>query len=281
MAAVGLLRVAPANDRRSAQPAFSPAQPPGASRELHDIFQVTTWKKCAHTDRRQYKESSGAPIAPSRPGEVADQLGRRRLFLVGVTVFGIGIGSMLCAMAPGLGLLVAGRVIQGIGGALLTPASLGQPNPRSRAFPKPRVQHRQPVRHRLLRRLRRFRTQQRPFPPSGLGLHRAPRRAPQRTRTAHGCVAGTKVGTARWSLRLPAVRDLRAGYRRCECDGPPAADRPNTTTVAVRGDRGSPSTREALLAAHHRGYVYVAIMALLAAVIGLSQPKRAIAKAAQ
>ena len=56
-------------------------------------------------------------------GKVADQLGRRRLFLLGVAVF--GIGSVLCAVAPGLGLLVTGRVIQGIGGALLTPASLG------------------------------------------------------------------------------------------------------------------------------------------------------------
>ncbi len=56
-------------------------------------------------------------------GKVADQLGRRRIFLLGVAVF--GIGSMLCALAPGLGVLVVGRVIQGIGGALLTPASLG------------------------------------------------------------------------------------------------------------------------------------------------------------
>ncbi len=56
-------------------------------------------------------------------GKIADQLGRRRLFLLGVAVF--GVGSMLCAVAPGLGILVTGRVIQGIGGALLTPASLG------------------------------------------------------------------------------------------------------------------------------------------------------------
>lgn len=56
-------------------------------------------------------------------GKVADQLGRRRLFLLGIAIF--GAGSILCAVAPGLGLLVAGRVIQGVGGALLTPASLG------------------------------------------------------------------------------------------------------------------------------------------------------------
>ncbi len=56
-------------------------------------------------------------------GKVADQLGRRRLFLIGVAVF--GVGSLLCALAPGLWPLVAGRVIQGVGGAMLTPASLG------------------------------------------------------------------------------------------------------------------------------------------------------------
>jgi EmrB/QacA subfamily drug resistance transporter len=56
-------------------------------------------------------------------GKVADQLGRRRLFHIGVLTF--GVGSIVCALASGLGVLVAGRVIQGIGGALLSPASLG------------------------------------------------------------------------------------------------------------------------------------------------------------
>ena len=39
---------------------------------------------------------------------------------------------------------------------------------------------------------------------------------------------------------------------------------------------GSPATSDALLAAHHRGYVYVAIVAFIAATIGISQPKRGI-----
>lgn len=56
-------------------------------------------------------------------GKLADQLGRRRMFLLGVAVF--GAGSLLCALAPGLWPLVAGRIVQGIGGALLSPASLG------------------------------------------------------------------------------------------------------------------------------------------------------------
>lgn len=56
-------------------------------------------------------------------GKSADQLGRRRFFLAGVTIF--AAGSLVCAVAPSLGLVIGGRAVQGIGGALLTPASLG------------------------------------------------------------------------------------------------------------------------------------------------------------
>jgi EmrB/QacA subfamily drug resistance transporter len=56
-------------------------------------------------------------------GKAADQLGRRRMFMGGLVIF--GAGSALAAVAPGLGVLVVGRAIQGIGGAMLTPASLG------------------------------------------------------------------------------------------------------------------------------------------------------------
>lgn len=56
-------------------------------------------------------------------GKTADQLGRKRLFTIGLAVF--LVGSALCAVAPTLGTLIAGRAVQGVGGALLTPASLG------------------------------------------------------------------------------------------------------------------------------------------------------------
>ncbi len=56
-------------------------------------------------------------------GKVADQLGRRRMFLWGLLVF--GLGSSIAAFAPGLGVLVVGRAVQGIGGAMIAPASLG------------------------------------------------------------------------------------------------------------------------------------------------------------
>ncbi|MEZ5409219.1 MAG: MFS transporter [Acidimicrobiales bacterium] len=56
-------------------------------------------------------------------GRSADRVGRRRLLLIGTGLF--LAGSLACAVSPGLGLLVAGRAVQGVGGALLVPSSLG------------------------------------------------------------------------------------------------------------------------------------------------------------
>ncbi|MEI4270500.1 MFS transporter [Klenkia sp. LSe6-5] len=55
-------------------------------------------------------------------GALGDRFGRRRVFLVGVVWF--ASASLLCGLAPSTGLLVAARVLQGIGGALLVPGSL-------------------------------------------------------------------------------------------------------------------------------------------------------------
>ena len=56
-------------------------------------------------------------------GRWADALGRKRVFTAGLLIF--VLGSALCAAAPSAGLLVAARVIQAAGGALLIPSSLG------------------------------------------------------------------------------------------------------------------------------------------------------------
>lgn len=56
-------------------------------------------------------------------GRCADQVGRRRMLQIGIALF--GVGSTVCALAPGLGVLVAGRAVQGVGGAFMMPASLG------------------------------------------------------------------------------------------------------------------------------------------------------------
>jgi EmrB/QacA subfamily drug resistance transporter len=55
-------------------------------------------------------------------GSLGDLFGERRVFRIGVG--GFGVVSVLCAVAPTIELLVAGRALQGVFGALLTPAAL-------------------------------------------------------------------------------------------------------------------------------------------------------------
>jgi EmrB/QacA subfamily drug resistance transporter len=55
-------------------------------------------------------------------GSLGDRYGRKRIFTIGVVWF--AAASALCGIAPTAGLLIAARVVQGIGGALLAPASL-------------------------------------------------------------------------------------------------------------------------------------------------------------
>jgi EmrB/QacA subfamily drug resistance transporter len=71
-------------------------------------------------------------------GSLGDRLGRRLVFQVGVVIF--TLASLLCAVAPNVELLIFARLIQGIGGALLTPGSLAiieasfRPADRARAI---------------------------------------------------------------------------------------------------------------------------------------------------
>jgi EmrB/QacA subfamily drug resistance transporter len=55
-------------------------------------------------------------------GSLADIYGERRVFTLGVA--GFGIASLFCALAPTVELLVLARALQGVAGAMLTPASL-------------------------------------------------------------------------------------------------------------------------------------------------------------
>ena len=55
-------------------------------------------------------------------GSAADRLGRKRVFLIGLA--GFGLGSLLCSLAPDTGWLIGLRMLQGIGGSMLTPVSL-------------------------------------------------------------------------------------------------------------------------------------------------------------
>jgi EmrB/QacA subfamily drug resistance transporter len=55
-------------------------------------------------------------------GSLSDSLGRARVLVGGLLLF--GVASVACALAPTDGLLIAARVLQGVGGALLVPSSL-------------------------------------------------------------------------------------------------------------------------------------------------------------
>lgn len=72
-----------------------------------------------------------ALLAPA--GRMADRLGRRRVFLRGVGVF--VLGSLACLLAPNPLFVIAGRVIQAVGGAMITPSSLAL---ILNAFPRPK-----------------------------------------------------------------------------------------------------------------------------------------------
>ena len=70
-------------------------------------------------------------------GALGDRYGRRRMFIVGVVWF--TVASLLCGLAVNLEMLIAARILQGVGGALLAPASLAiiqasfHPEDRARA----------------------------------------------------------------------------------------------------------------------------------------------------
>src|SRR5260370_24406662 len=65
-------------------------------------------------------------------GSAGDRFGRRRVFALGAAIF--TAGSVGCGLAPNATVLIAARVVQGIGGALLVPVSLAI---ISTAFPAP------------------------------------------------------------------------------------------------------------------------------------------------
>jgi EmrB/QacA subfamily drug resistance transporter len=69
-------------------------------------------------------------------GALADRFGRRRMFQSGLVVF--GAASLLCAIAPSAGALVATRAVQGVGASMLSPVALAivvnaMPDPKERA----------------------------------------------------------------------------------------------------------------------------------------------------
>ncbi|MET7480867.1 MFS transporter [Streptomyces sp. NPDC005648] len=72
-------------------------------------------------------------------GSTADRIGRKKVFLTGLILF--GVGSLLCSLAPNLDSLIAFRMIQAVGGSMLNPVAMSiitntftDPRERARAI---------------------------------------------------------------------------------------------------------------------------------------------------
>ena len=84
---------------------------PDLQHELDTDVSTATWVINA------YNLAFAALLVPM--GRLADQCGRRRLFVAGMVVF--TVASALCAASPTIGLLAAARAIQGAGAGMLAP----------------------------------------------------------------------------------------------------------------------------------------------------------------
>lgn len=87
---------------------------PAIRRDLHASAEGLQWTVDAYT----LVLASFLLLA----GSSADRFGRRRLFLVGLMVF--GGGSLCCGLAPSIGWVIAARAVQAIGGTMLNPVAL-------------------------------------------------------------------------------------------------------------------------------------------------------------
>src|SRR2546423_9091414 len=55
-------------------------------------------------------------------GKLADMIGRRKVFVIGLAIF--SLSSLACGFAPNAGFLIGARMVQGVGAALMNPATL-------------------------------------------------------------------------------------------------------------------------------------------------------------
>ena len=87
---------------------------PAIQRELGGGFALQQWVVDA------YLLTLGSLVLVG--GSLGDLFGPRRLFLIGIAAF--GVTSLLCAVAPDGTVLILARALQGVAGAILTPAGL-------------------------------------------------------------------------------------------------------------------------------------------------------------
>src|SRR2546426_12839625 len=82
--------------------------------DLHSGLSGLEWTVNAYTLTFAVLLLTGAALG--------DRFGRRRLFVIGMTIF--TLGSVAAALAPSIGALVAARAVQGLGGGVVTPPTL-------------------------------------------------------------------------------------------------------------------------------------------------------------
>jgi EmrB/QacA subfamily drug resistance transporter len=87
---------------------------PSIQRELHASVSGLQWTVDAYT----IVVASFLMLS----GSTADRIGRRKTFQAGLGLF--TLGSLLCSLAPGLGWLVAFRMLQALGGSMLNPVAM-------------------------------------------------------------------------------------------------------------------------------------------------------------
>jgi EmrB/QacA subfamily drug resistance transporter len=87
---------------------------PSIQRELHASVSGLQWTVDAYT----VVIASVLILA----GSTADRFGRRKVFQIGLATF--TLGSLLCSLAPGLGWLVAFRMLQAVGGSMMNPVAV-------------------------------------------------------------------------------------------------------------------------------------------------------------
>jgi EmrB/QacA subfamily drug resistance transporter len=87
---------------------------PSIHRDFHSSFSGLQWTIDSYT----LVLASLLMVA----GSTADRIGRRKVFQIGLATF--SVGSLLCALAPSLPVLIGARVLQAIGGSMLNPVAM-------------------------------------------------------------------------------------------------------------------------------------------------------------
>ena len=87
---------------------------PSIERDLHVSISSLEWVVTA------YALTFAALLITG--GKLGDLYGRKRIFIIGIAIF--TLSSLACGLAPSAGFLIGARAVQGVGAALMNPASL-------------------------------------------------------------------------------------------------------------------------------------------------------------